>query len=343
MAVGGSASPVVPSYVALGKESSFGTYASATTAVEALSCSFRTDVRSMKINAIGSNRGYNRRVTLEKTAGGTLETYLHPQESVLLVAAAMGGGVASSVTSVGGTYTHSVTAGNFNTAPASLSFNVRKGDTLTWRYSGGRVNSLRIAAAVNEPVRLTAEMVFKDSTLQSDDISGNLSISTVLPFTFVQGKYRYAANETNAGTSTAEEPILGFELTVNNNFATGPESRELGSAVYSVIPATKRDISFSVRQRFDTSTTYNRFIQATQGAVELFFQGAQITSSSSVAKNYEMTVRLPKVFYVGSDPIMNSPNEILVSEIPFDVVVDDPDTTTGKDIGITFQNEIASY
>jgi hypothetical protein len=46
MAIGDSASPAVQSYIAVGKETSYGTYASATTAIEALSCAFRTEVES---------------------------------------------------------------------------------------------------------------------------------------------------------------------------------------------------------------------------------------------------------------------------------------------------------
>src|SRR5688572_8047462 len=114
MAIGDEAKVGVNSYVALGKESTFGTYASATTAIEALSCTFRTDIESIKLDTFGPSRDYMKRVQTNKAVGGALEQYLHPQESVLIIAAALGGGIGtSSLTSAA---THSITAGNFDTS-----------------------------------------------------------------------------------------------------------------------------------------------------------------------------------------------------------------------------------
>lgn len=343
MAVGDNAEIATRSYVALGRETTFGTYASATTAVEAISCGFVLERASQKIDSIGPSRAYVTRVQLEQTVSGPLEMLLHPEQSVLLMANALGGGIVSSVTAVGGTFTHSITAGNFDTIAASLSFNVRKGSVLTWRYHGGRVNEMKISAEIGEPIKASFDFFFRDATQVSDDISGILSITTVLPFTFVNGAYRYAATEAAAATTTVAEPIQGFELTVNNNIATGPESRQLGSRLNTVLPPTKRSVELTVTQRFDTTTAYQRALQATQGAVELFFQSATITSSSGVDSMYECTIRFPKVFYNMADPVLEGPTNVLTMEIPLDVVTDNGFTTTGKDIGVSFRNATASY
>lgn len=344
MAVGAEARISPNSYVAFSKETSFGSYASATTATEVLSCGFTVQRKNMKIDAIGLNRGFSKRVQLEQTVGGTFETYLHPHESVLPIAVALGGGIASSVTAVGGVYYHSVTAGNFDTAPSSLSFNVRKGASSghVWRYCGGRVDKLKISAVVNQPVKVSYDMLFVDGSVGTDDISSILSISSVLPFTFTQGKYRYSSSEVLADTTTAEEPIQAFDLTINNNIATGPESRALGSNLQSLLTPVKRDISLTITQRFDTTTTYNRMLQATVGSIELLFTGPQITSSAAVTMYYSMQIRMPKVYYNAADPVLN-PSAVLTMQIPIDVVVDTPQTTTGKDIGITFTNDVAGY
>lgn len=340
MAVGDQAKAAVNSYVALGKETTFGTYASATTAVEALSCSFTIQRESKKIDALGRNRGYGRRVFLDKKVSGTLETHLHPEESVLLMAVALGGGIASTP-GASSTSLHSLTAGNFDTSPSSLSFNVRKGDTHTFRYSGGRMNSLKISAQVGEPVKLSAEFIFKDATNPSDDILSILSLSSYAVFTYVHGTFRYAATEANAATTTAAEPIQGFELSINNNLASDKEARQLGSDLLTVLPARRREIEFKITQRFDTSTAINRFTQATQGAVDLFFQGESIGTS---ALFNECTIRLPKVFYnSGADPEIKGAGDILTAEIPMDVLVDNVNTTTGKDIGVTFRNGVSGY
>lgn len=341
MAVGSEGKAAVPSYIALSKESSFGTLASATTAVEAISCSFQTKYKQQKLETIGPNRGYSKRVQLDKDVDGTLEAYLHPIESVLPIIVAMGGGVASSVTAVTNVYTHSITAGNFDTAPSSISFNVRKGPSFAIQYFGGRINELKISGKVGDPIKATYGFLFKDSTIGSD-ISSILSVSTALPFTFVGGSYRYDSTEGSL-TSSVAEPIQGFEFTLNNNIADGDDSRELGSELRTVLTPTRREIGLKITQRFDTTTAFNRMVQATQGAVELYFRGQIITTSAALTKYYEMTMRFPKVYHNVGDPEIGAADEVLKLEIPLDVVVDNPNTTTGKDIGITFQNHVASY
>lgn len=340
MAVGSDAKPILPGYIAMGRETTWGTYNSATTAVEAVTCGFRTEINSEKLDAIG-NRGFHKRVTLNKTVAGELETYFHPSESVPLLASALGGPLVSTgvTTSV---YDHSISAGNFDTSSAflGLSFNVRKGQAHTWRYNGGRVNSMKITAAVGEVVKVSWDMIFKDSTLGTDDISAILSVSTLLPMTFAHGVFRYGATEALAPTTTAQEPIQGFELTVKNNLASEESARELGTTILSVLPATRREVELTITQRFDTTTAYNRFIQATIGSVELFFR-----SGDSLGNNCfpEITIRLPKVYQNTNDPVLDDTGGILQSEISYDAVVDNPSTTTGKDIGITVRNATASY
>lgn len=336
MAVGGSSYEAVRSYVALGKESTFGSYASATTAVEAISCNIKTEIESQKLDQIGVNRGFSHRVTLGKNVAGALEQYLHPQESLLLLANALGGPIVS--TSVTGGATHSISAGNYDTSTAinSLSFNVRKGQSQTFHYLGGKVNNLKIVGKVGEPVQLTAELIFRDSTLLADDIQGILSISSVVPYTFAQGLFKYGVTE----GSLSVEPIQSFELTVANNIVSGEDARSLGTVTVDILPATRRSIELKVTNRWDTSTTYNRFISATQGAIELAFVGSAITAEH----NYEMTIRLPKVYNNAGDTEITGGEEILKTEIAYDVLLDgNPATSTARDIGVTVKNNIAAY
>ena len=340
MAVGDTGQVGVRSYLAVGRESTLGTYASATTAIEFISSSIKTEIDSMKLDTMAAGkRGFSRRVQLDKKVQGTIESYLHPQESVLMIASALGGAlVSNSLTSAAD---HSITAGNYDTTTAilGLSFNSRKGDGLTWRYSGGRVNSLKISGTIGEPLKVSAEVFFRDSTQQSDDIAAILSISSVMPFTYVDGNYKYADTEANAANSTNSERIQAFELTINNNIEYGAPARELGSRTPRILPARRRDIEFKITQRFDTTTTWTRFTQATQGSVELFMSGQTI----SAEYNYEMTIRMPKVFYNSPDMELTGADQVLQSEIVFDVLDGDPDTTTGKDIGFTIRNNVVSY
>lgn len=339
MAIGDLAAPQARSYVAVGRETTLGTYASATTAMEFLSCTFQKTIESTKIAAIGPTRAYGRRVQLGHVTAGSLEHNLHPIDSTLMIINALGGGVVT--TSQSGIAIHSITAGNFDTLAASLSFNVRKGDVITYRYVGGRVNQLTISAAVGEVAKASYEMVFIDGTQQSDDILSTLSISSVLPFVYTQGVFRYGNTEANAATTTSEERIQGFELVLNNNIISDTNARELGRTTPRVLPATKQDVTFSITQRADTTTTWARFTSATAGAIELLFDGVAITSTSALT--YRMLIRLPNVTVNSPDPTLDSATDVVKSDITFDVLSDNINTTTGRAIGATVQNVINAY
>lgn len=344
MTIGGSAKVGVNSYVALFIESTYGTFpataATGASTLEPLSFAVKTDIVSKKLDQISRNRGFTKRVQLDKNVTGSLEQYLHPTESPILLTLGLGGGLVTTAnTTTGATvWIHSITAGNFSSTVASISCQMRKGDAHHWQYTGGRINSMKIAGTVGELISASYEMIFADSSQTGSNISSSLSISSVLPFTYVNGKYRYAATEGSL-TSTVEEYITGFELTVNNNLISDSNARALGSNKIQFLPATRRDVEFKVTQRFDTTTQWDRFIAATQGAAELYFEGQSITAGT----NQSCRIRLPKLYVNTPDPEVSGANDILISEISFDVVVDNPNTTTGKDIGITVTNNVTSY
>lgn len=343
MAVGDQATAVVHSYVALGKEGTFSTYASASTAIEALSCSFHVEVKHQKLDGMFVNRGYARRVALEKEVKGTLEQYLHPQESVLLLVNALAGQISS--TAATNSTLHSISAGNFQNSIASLSFNVRKGGAsspgpFTWRYHGGRCNVLKITGVVGEPVKCSYDFVFRDATQTTDDIATILSISSVQPFTFVQGSFLYGASE----GAVSVEQIQAFELTINNGIKSDKDVRTLGTNTASVLPGTKREVMLKTTQRFDTTTSWLRFIQATEGAIELAFSGAAIVANTTVSEYFfTMNIRMPRVVQATGDPELKSSGDILSSELEWDVLLDNPNTTTGREIGLTIRNSTSSY
>lgn len=340
MAIGDGAEIGLTSYVAFAKEATFGTYASATTAIDFLSCTFKVTRDSQKLDTFGLTRGFTKRVQLGQNVTGSIETYLHPADTTLLVAAALGGPIASTGTTVSH-YTHSISAGNFDTTTAinQLSCNEKKG-LHTFRYIGGRVNSIKFVANVGDPVMVTAEFMFKDATLQSDDISSILSMSSVLPFTFVEGSFQYASTEAGLPTTTAIESVIGIELEINNNLKYDNDVRSLGSRLPSVIPPTRREVKLKVKQRLDTTTAYTQFISATPAAAQIAF-----TSPSTVFTStsfYQCIIRLPQIIRNSPDPELASPSDILIMETEFDCIVD-TGTSAGRDVGITFVNGTTNY
>ncbi|HEA21482.1 MAG TPA: hypothetical protein ENH87_11240 [Pricia antarctica] len=341
MVIGSGSEMGVKSYFAFWKEDAFGTVTGLTagtgaSTLEPLNFSVKTEIVSQKLEQIGINRGFTKRVQLDKNVAGTMEQNYHPQESVLLTAVALGGGITTA--SLSGGFTHQLDAGDFDTSPSSLMFKVRKGQNHFWEYKGVRINQMTISGNVGEMIKASYEIIAQDSSLTGADISGDLSISAILPYTYVQGVYRYHSNIASM-TATVEEFIQGFELVINNNMITDANARALGSNTPQIFPPTRRSIEFKVQQRFDTNTIWNRFVQATQGSVQLRFVG----QSASAKQNYTCVIDMPKVFVNSPEPEVAGPNEILSSEITYDVLVDNPDTSTGYDIRFTFINSTTSY
>ena len=164
MAIGQGAQSGVKSYVAMFIESTYGSFpASAATGastMEPLSIGVKTEITSMKLDAISKNRGYTKRAQLDKNVAGTIEQYLHPEESPLLLTLALGGGVVSAALS-GASYTHSISAGEYSSTVNSLSLQVRKGDTHHWQYTGGRINTMKISGVVGEPIRCSYDLYLR--------------------------------------------------------------------------------------------------------------------------------------------------------------------------------------
>lgn len=344
MTVGAGGLSGAKSYMALFVETSLGSMDFASTTnnaftIEPISIGFKTEIVSMKLDAISASRGYTKRVQLDKNVSGTLEHYLHPIESPILMAVALGGGMVD--VSISATvFSHSIAAGSFQETNGSLAAMVRKGDKWHHQYTGGRINSMKITGTLGEPVKCSYDFVFQNSaqTGSAASIEASLSVSTIMPFTYADGVFRYHNTEASVGTTTVEEHITGFELTINNNIAV-ESGRSLGTNTVIALAPGRRDIEFKVTQRFDTTSAFDRFIANTTGVIQLHFEGSSITATH----NYKCTITLPKVYNNSNDFEIATPGDLLMQEIPFDVLVDDAMTTTGKDIGVTIWNTVESY
>lgn len=340
MANGDLARVGVRSALALRPESTYGTFAATTSALNCyapISIGIKTEMVTQKLDELGgSQRGFSRQVQLDKNVSGPIEGYLHPEESLPFLINAMGGRYTfNSLTSAGD---HSITTGNFTASDTCVSLSIwaAKGEQHTWRYTGGVINSLKISAAIGEPVKMTAEFVFQDSSISTGDTAMTLalSISATRPFTYVDGVYRYDATEGSL-TSSVNEPIQSFELEINNNLITDAQARQLGTRLLSRIPPSpRREVTLKISQRFDTSTTYTRMIENTAAAVALFFRG------DSISAEYfkDLTITLPNVRTKNAEPLVEGANEVLKSEIEFDVLVSGGATSTSREIGMTLRN-----
>lgn len=340
MTIGQDGFVAANSYFAAFKEGSFGsvtglTAATNATAFEPTSWGIKQEIEPLMLDSMANNRGMVIRAQGNKTVAGTMEQWLHAEESAIFLIMAMGGAVVSAAGS-SGSNTHSITAGNMDATLPGISIKASKGGKGFVRYYGGRVNQLTISGNIGEPIKMSADMIFQDSTMiGSGDISANLSLSTIAPFIFTGGNFIYAAS-TGSLTTTNKEFTEAFELTINNNLE---EARALGQNTVVSLPPKRREIGLKITQRFDTLSAYNRFIAATFSAVRLQMDGASLTSDD----NRLLQIDMPKVYVNSPDPTLDAAGDIIRQEFEMDVVIDTPLTTTGKDIAMTLMNSVADY
>ena len=149
MAVGEGSLQSYNSYVAVGRETTFGTYATSTAGIDFISTSIKTVKESKILEQIETSRQYSKQIRLSKMIEGELESYAYAEADSFnyLLQLAMGGAITSATatgeTAGGAAISHVYSIGNMDQTYTSLSINMRKGDSSgakIFEYSGIRVN-----------------------------------------------------------------------------------------------------------------------------------------------------------------------------------------------------------
>lgn len=336
------------SYLAVGREVTFGTYATCTAGLNFLSASFKTTKDVKILEEIQTSRTNSNSISLGKTVEGEAEFYFSPINPACnyLLHNAFGGGAISSATATGETaggsgFTHTVSINNFLTTYSSLSFNHRKGqatDGKIYEYSGFRVNELTLAAEIDEALKCSISLMGKDSTITSNDVSGAISTLTQRPLSFVNG--RFSIETSVAGlTSTSYWNVQSFEFKIGNNLKSDSAARRIGSDVIQVLPAGMASMELKATIRFDTTTAFDAMIAGTRLVAEFEFQG-ETMSSSAIREGIKLTMPYVLIKDAG-DPEVGGPNEILTSEVTF-AILRDP-TSTGYAVKALVTNNTSTY
>ena len=185
------------SYIALGRETSYGTYNTCTAQLEPESFGLRLVQEGQIIEAITSNRVHANRVKLGKVLEGEIACYLNADDNAIAYALenALGGkpttATATGETIGGAAFTHSFLIGDMDNSYTSLCINARKGDATSgkvFEYSGLRINELGINAEIDSPIRMNMSLVGKDSTITSNDVSSALSAPAGEILNFINGR-----------------------------------------------------------------------------------------------------------------------------------------------------------
>jgi len=351
MAVGEGALVSNLSYLAVGRETTYGSYNTCTAGMNFLSASLKTMKETKILEEIQTSRTNSNSIQLGKVIEGEIEAYYSPMNLACnyLLQNAFGGGPVTSATATGetsggGAFQHQVDIANFLATYSSLCLNVRKGQATQgkiFEYSGIRVNELTLSAELDDALMMNASIIAKDSTITSNDVSSVIATSTAdqIPLSFVEGRISIE-NSLASLTSTSFWHVQSFEFKISNNLNSDATARRIGSDTLQVLPAGLAKFEFKVSMRFDTTTAYDAMIANTRLCADLVFQGPTISGSSL---RESITLRLPNLrINDPGDPELPSANDPLTSEVSF-AVLRDPTTSGGYAARAIVVNNTNSY
>lgn len=333
------------SYIGVGREVTFGTYATSTAGLNFLSASLKTSKDVKIIEEVQTSRTNSNYIQLGKTIEGEIEFLFSPKNlaSNYILHNAFGGGPVVTATATGDTtgassFTHEINIANFDSTYSSLSINMRKGDSASskiFEYSGLRVNEFTLKAELDNPLIASAALIGKNSTTTSNDVSSSLNTLNQVPLSFING--RISLETSNSMTTTSYWMASNIELKLSNNLNT--DTRRIGSDTIEALPAGMATFDFKATIRFDTLTAYNAMISGTRFYGQLEFLGDTMTGSK-IREGIKLDLPFLIVKDAG-DPEVGGPNEVLTSEVSF-AVLRDP-TTSGYALKATVTNNTSSY
>ena len=147
--IGQGSNEGVFSYMALGRETTFGTAVTATAALEFLSSGFKITQGKKPLEQVERRRVQSKSILMGKSIEGASEAYFYPEVTAgaFILQNALGGAITSATatgeTVAGVGFSHTVDIGNIlDRTFTSLTVNIRKGDSSTgkvFEYTGNRV------------------------------------------------------------------------------------------------------------------------------------------------------------------------------------------------------------
>lgn len=351
MAIGAGAMLGGFSYVAIGRETTFGTYNTCTAAIDCLSSSLATTQDAKILDQIERARVLSKRFALMKKVGGNLDFYYSPtlDGPNFLLQNAFGGTV-TSATATGETVgagansaiEHTFAIGNMDQSYPSLCINVRKGDSAgaqVFNYSGVRVNEVNFSAHMDDALKMNVSLIGLDSTLLANDVSAALAVNTTTVLSFVDGRVSIEGTFGSL-TSSSFWHVQSAEFGWSNNLKADADSGRIGSRVLTVLPPGIATLNLKVKMRFDTSTAYAAMLAQTKLSAQLHFLGPTLTSSSI---RQGIKFNFPTIYVNNSgDPTIGGPDQILTADVDFHVLKDDT-SANGYALQALVTNQKTSY
>lgn len=337
------------SYLAVGRETAYGTQVTSTAFLDFKSSSLKVTLERKIIEEITTTRTYTKEMAGSKTVEGEIECLAYAENLAFnyLLQNALGGAITSATgtaeTASGLSFEHTVLVGNMNGSYSSISINTRKGQATSGRvfeYFGLRVNEMNFTAEIDEPLMCSIGLIGKDCTQTSNDISANYSATSNEPLSFVNGRISIQAGLLASITTATIWHVQSCEFGISNNLKADAESRRIGSNTLDVLPPGIANINLSVTMRFNTTTAFAAMMAGTNYSATLEFQGTSLTGSSLTRM---IKFDFPKLTIAeAGDPEISGPDEILTSQVTFNVLRD-VSSAAGYALRAVVRNLTSSY
>jgi len=339
------------SYLAVGRQTAFATGNTATESLDFVSASFKESKEGKIIEEVTRQRTYAKRTPTGKVIEGEVEFYPYVESAsfVYLMQNALGGTLTSATatgeTLGGNAFEHDIRIGAIqDQSYPALHFNHRKGGSTSgkvFEYIGGRVNELTINSEIDEALKCSASLMFKDATFSGNNVSAALTqAADCHPLSFVDGRVSIE-NSFASLTSSSYWHVQSVEWGISNNLKSDSESRRIGSDTLDVMPAGIANLNLKLTLRFDTSTARDNMLNATNLACELNWQGPTLSSASTIRRGLKLQLPAIQVSDSG-DPEIGGPDELLTQEVVFHVLRD-ISSASGYALRALITNTTSSY
>lgn len=321
------------SYLGVVRETVYGTNVANTSTNMAFldfkSSGLKVTLERKIVEEISSGRTYSKDVPLSKTVEGEIECLAYAESLAFnyLLQNAFGGTIVSatgtSETAGGLSFEHTVNLGNMDGSYTSLGINTRKGQSSggkIFEYTGLRVNEMNFTAEIDEPLMCNFGLIGKDGTVTSNDVSAAYSSTSNEPLSFVNGRISIGQGLLASITTATVWHVQTVEFGLSNNLKSDSESRRIGSNTLDVLPPGIAQFSFNVTMRFNTTTAFDAMMAGTEFAAELEFLGSTLSGSSLKRM---LKFQFPRLTIAeAGDPEIGGPDEILTSQVTFNVLRD---------------------
>lgn len=336
------------SYIALGREVTFGTYSTCTALLPCLSFSLALKTEDKILEQIERSRTYSQHTEQVEKVDGDVSFYFQPQlDACAFMLQNAFVGTVTSATATGETagglaFTHTFNIGDDYQSYPSLCINARKGPSTggkIFEYAGVRVGEVMFAAEINEPLKCNVGLVALSGTVTANTVLTTTMQTATSALSFVDGRFSVETSFASC-TSTSFWHVQSVEFGWNNNLKSDLAAGRIGSKTLTVLPAGMAVFTLRAKIRFDTTTAWDAMRAGTKLAAQLEFLGPTCTTSSI---RQGLKVNFPVVYvHMAGEPTIGGPNEMLTSDVEFHVLRQD-DTTTGFAAQALLTNNKSSY